>query len=147
MRGTTKWTWVDSLKWRQRVAISLAGPGTGFLLGGLLYLGSVLVPVQEPYLVRLAGYDFLWITLAWGAFNLLPMMPLDGGQALAETLEHRLGAQRGRLLARKVSCVAGFIGLLGGFALNQLWAGLLCGIFAFDNLQRMRGLPGVPLPR
>lgn len=147
MGGTTKWSWVDELKWHQRVIISLAGPGIGFVLGGLLHLGYTLVPAQEPYLLRVARYDFLWVTLAWGLFNLLPLMPMDGGQALAETLEHRLGSQRGRLLARKVSCVTGFIGLIVGFAMNQLWAGLLCGIFAFDNLQRIRGLPGVALPR
>jgi Zn-dependent protease len=80
-------------------------------------------------------------------FNLLPLLPMDGGQVLAETLEHRLGGQRGRLVARKVSCVTGFVGMVVGFVLNQLWAGLLCGIFAFDNLQRMRGLPGIALPK
>jgi stage IV sporulation protein FB len=147
MGGTTKWVWVDELAWHQRVVISLAGPGSGFVVGGLLYLGSALVPVNEPYLLRLARYDFLWVTLGWGLFNLLPLLPLDGGQVLSETLEHRLGARRGRQVARKVSCIVGFVGLVAGFALNQLWAGLLCGLFAFDNLQRMRGLPGLALPR
>jgi stage IV sporulation protein FB len=147
MGGTTTWAWVDELKWYQRVVISVAGPGIGFVIGGLLYLGAALVPVDEPYLLRLARYDFLWVAIAWGIFNLLPMLPLDGGQVLSETLEHWLGSTHGRLRARKVSCVTGFIGLVVGFALNQPWAGLLCGIFAFDNLQRMRGLPGVALPR
>jgi hypothetical protein len=58
-----------------------------------------------------------------------------------------MGASAGRLLARQISCVTGFAGLLAGFALAQVWAGLLCGIFAFDNLQQIRGLPGVRLPR
>ena len=147
MGGHTSWTWRDELKWHERVVISLAGPGIGFVVGGLLYLGQVWFPVQEPYLLRLARYDFLWVTIAWGAFNLLPLLPLDGGRALCETLEHRLGRQRGRLLTRKVSCITGFLGLIGGFASGQLWAGFLCGIFAFDNLQRMRGLPGVDLSR
>jgi stage IV sporulation protein FB len=147
MGGSTSWTRTHQLEWHQRVIISLAGPGIGFLVGGLLYVGYALFPVQEPYLLRLARYDFLWVTFAWGTFNLLPLLPLDGGQAVCETLEHRLGSQRGRLLTRKISCVTGFFGLIAGFALNQLWAGFLCGIFAFDNLQRMRGLPGVALPR
>jgi stage IV sporulation protein FB len=147
MGGTTGWTWVDELKWYQRIVISLAGPGIGFLVGGRLYLGYALAPAEEPPWLHLAGQDFLWVTVAWGIFNLLPLMPLDGGHVLSETLEHRLGSQRGRLLARKVSCVTGFAGLLVGFALNQLWAGILCGVFAFDNMQRMRGLPGVALPR
>src|SRR5262249_21221690 len=105
MGGTTSWTWIDELKWHQRVIIGIAGPAIGFLASGLLYLGYALVPVQEPYFLRLARYDFLWVTIAWGVFNLLPMLPLDGGQALCETLEHRLGSKRGRLLTRKISCV------------------------------------------
>jgi Zn-dependent protease len=145
--GTTKWTWVDDLRWHQRVIISLAGPVIGFVAAGLLYLGDAVRPIDLPYALRLARYDFLWIAVAWGIFNLLPLLPMDGGQALAETLEHELGADRGRLWARRVSCITGFAGLIAGFALNAVWAGLLCGIFAFDSLQRMRGLPGVTLPR
>jgi hypothetical protein len=38
--GLTKWAWVDELKWSQRVFISLAGPGIGFVAGGLAYLGQ-----------------------------------------------------------------------------------------------------------
>ena len=75
MGGTTSWTWIDELKWWQRVIISFAGPGIGFLVGGLLYLGYTLVPVDEPYLLRLARYDFLWVSIAWGVFNLLPDAP------------------------------------------------------------------------
>jgi Zn-dependent protease len=119
----------------------------GFAIGGLLYLGNLLAPIDEPYLLRVARYDFFWVTLAWGLFNLLPMLPLDGGQILAETLEHRLGADQGRLWVRRVSCVTGFVGLAAGLLLNELWVGLLCGLFAFDNLQRMRGQPGFAWPR
>ena len=113
----------------------------------MLYAGQLVHPTAEPYVLRVARYDFLWATIAWGLFNLLPLIPLDGGQALSEILQHRMGADAGRLRARKISCVVGFAGLIAGFALDQMWAGLLCGIFAFDNLQRMRGLPGVALPR
>jgi len=147
MGGTTSWAWVDELKWSQRIVISAAGPGIGFVAGGLLYLGSLLAPLNEPYLLRVAQYDFFWITLAWGLFNLLPLLPFDGGQILGETLERRLGADQGRLWTRRVSCATGFIGLAAGLLLNQLWAGLLCGLFALDNLQRMRGQPGFAWPR
>jgi len=112
-----------------------------------LSLGPLAVPVSAPYVLRLARYDFFWATLAWGVFNLLPLIPLDGGQALSELLQRRMGADAGRLRARKISCVVGFAGLVAAFALDQPWAAFLCGIFAFDNLQRMRGLPGVALPR
>jgi len=147
MGGVTTWTWVDELKWHERLVIYLAGPGIGFVLARLLYLAQLVAPLSGPSVLRLARYDFFWATIAWGVFNLLPVIPLDGVQALREILERRMGADAGRLLARKISCVVGFAGLLTAFALDQMWAGFLCGIFAFDNLQRMRGLPGVALPR
>ncbi len=146
MGGETKWSWVGEVKWYQRIMISLAGPGIGFLVGGLLYFGGVSRLIVEPYLLRLALHDFLWVTLAWGVFNLLPLLPLDGGQALSEALQHWLGGDKGRLLARRVSCVTGVAGLVAALALNQVWVALMCGFFAFDNFQRMRG-PGLEFQR
>jgi hypothetical protein len=58
-----------------------------------------------------------------------------------------MGRDPGRLLARQVSVATGIIGLAAGILLDQAWLGLLCGVLAFDNYQRMRGLPGVALPR
>lgn len=145
--GVTKWAWVDELKWSQRVFISLAGPGIGLLIGGLIAVRDTFVPSADPYLFRLATRDFLWVTLGWGLFNLLPLMPMDGGQAMSEILEHRMGQSAGRHRARQISCVTGGIGLVVALLLGHTWAALLCGIFAFDNYQRMRGLPGVELGR
>jgi Zn-dependent protease len=143
--GLTKWAWVDELKWSQRVFISLAGPGIGFVAGGLLYLGQTFSPGFDSYLVFLASRYFLWVTLGWGLFNLLPILPMDGGRALAEFLEHRMGQSEGRLLTRKVSIGTAAVAMVAGIGMGRVWAVILCAIFAFDNYQRMRGLPGVEL--
>jgi Zn-dependent protease len=146
MGGVTRWDWVDHLRWTQRVAITLAGPAAGFMLGGLILAFDRLWPIGIPDWLWLARYQFLWATVAWGAFNLLPLMPLDGGQAMAELLEHRMGRDPGRRLARQVSIGTGVAGLAAGLLLGESWVGLLCAIFAFDNYQRMQGLPGIRLP-
>jgi stage IV sporulation protein FB len=147
MGGVTTWTWRGELRWYQRVWISLAGPGIGFLIGGLLVLAGTLAPSDPSSALELARRDFLWVTLAWGVFNLLPILPLDGGQALLEVLERVMGRDRGRYAARVVSCVAGFGAAILALAAGLPWAGLLCGVFAFDNLQRMRGQPGIQMTR
>jgi len=74
------------------------------------------------------------------------VIPLDGGHAMDEVLQHHLGGDRGRLLARKISIVFGFAGVVVGIYLDHIWAALLLGLYAYDNLQRLRGLPGVQLP-
>ena len=143
--GVTQWAWVDELRWWQRVIISVAGPGIGFLVGGLLYLGQPLLPGFDSYLLWLANRYFLWVTLGWGLFNLLPILPMDGGRSLSEILEHRMGQSRGRRLARQVSIGTAALAMIGGIGWGEVWVVILCAIFAFDNYQRMRGRPGVEL--
>ena len=147
MGGLTRWAQIGELKWFQRVAISLAGPAMGFAAGGLLWVGGGFIPASEPFVLTLARYDFLWVTLAWGVFNLAPMFPLDGAHALAEVAEHRLGPDRGQHLAQQVSIATGVAGFGVAILLNETWLALVCALFTFDNYQRMRGLPGVAFPR
>jgi Zn-dependent protease len=67
----------------QRIAVYAAGPAAGFLLLGLAYGGLLVLGVRErdmPRLARVAYGDVIWINLAWGLVNLLPIWPLDGGQ-------------------------------------------------------------------
>ncbi|MBI3410787.1 MAG: site-2 protease family protein [Planctomycetes bacterium] len=98
----------------QRNAVSLAGPGAGFLLAAvvagvyglvnpdvaLALLGS-LIHVQVSIgpdtvipseLVWSTLYLTLWINIFWGLVNLLPIWPLDGGQISREICQ----AYRGR---------------------------------------------------
>src|SRR5262245_61978526 len=79
----------------RRLAVVLAGPGAGFVLFGLVVLvasvGFGLTTVDQfhalaggegenNYLFQ-AYRNLVWINLLWGLVNLLPMWPLDGGQA------------------------------------------------------------------
>ena len=73
--GTTAVGW-------QRVVVSLAGPVPGIALGfGLVWLGRAL----GNSICHTAGYVFVLLNAA----NLLPLLPLDGGQVLNETVFSR----------------------------------------------------------
>jgi stage IV sporulation protein FB len=139
--GVTSWTWPSQPTTRQRVVTSLAGPGIGFFAGGTLLALMTVVPYQElPYLLLVGLSDFIWVTLAWGTFNLLPVLPLDGGGTIEALLQHRLGRAKGHHVARVVSCVVATLAAAAGLALGERWVALLCGLFAYNNLQRLRGL-------
>ena len=67
------------------LGISLAGPGIGLAAGALLLVVARNVAI-EPDWVRDALAYGIWTTIGWSLFNLVPILPLDGGQALRELL-------------------------------------------------------------
>jgi Zn-dependent protease len=73
-------------RWK-RIAVSLAGPGAGFLLLGFVVVSYIAFAER----VESAGVyareilnDLIWINLVWGIVNLLPVWPLDGGHVSRE---------------------------------------------------------------
>jgi Zn-dependent protease len=142
MGGVTTWESESRPGWVERLVVSLAGPAIGLALAGIVWL---LVPAGAALgspLLSLALYDFMWVSVGWGIFNLLPILPLDGGRAM----EAILGAARvARPLrkARLVSLIFGAAVALVAFAFGWTWAGVLGALFAYNNAQLLRGSPEV----
>jgi Zn-dependent protease len=85
----------------EHIAVLLAGPGAGFLLGAAVYLLSPRLlgdgtSVLRARLVR----DLLFCNFGWGILNLLPILPLDGGQVARRVLlaVRPKAAERGSLV-------------------------------------------------
>lgn len=80
------------------VLAALAGP-----LGGALYAAAA------DFLSRAGGGNWLeqsaGVSLLLTAFNLLPVLPLDGGRVFSQLCALRLGEERGRRLSCSVSTV------------------------------------------
>ena len=79
-----------SNRWK-RIAITLAGPGIQLLLYILIrgLSESNIIPQENngPWLKVNYFVDFLlYINLYWPILNLLPVFPLDGGQAIKDFL-------------------------------------------------------------
>lgn len=120
---------------RRSMVVSLAGPFTGFAAGAVaIWLYRSIGPGSE--LVRSALSDMVFVTIAWGVFNLLPILPLDGGCVLASALEQRRG-RRGERTARVVSVVVA-AGLAGaGVAVGEPYVALIAAFFGFQNWQAL----------
>jgi stage IV sporulation protein FB len=141
--GLTSWSTDKRPGWRERLVISLAGPAVGFVLAAAVWAlmtwtgGSVTQP-----LLRLALRDFMWVSVGWGVFNLFPVLPLDGGQALQAILG-ACRVARPRHTTRIVSVVAGGVVAVLGFGWGLYWAAALAGFFAYNNAQQLRGMKEV----
>ena len=128
--------------------ISFAGPLAGFCLYGLVIAVEMAMfrfGLNSPFLARIALTDppifffaihqMKFINLYWGAVNLLPVLPLDGGRICSELLNAR-SSHNGQLRSLQIGIVVA--GLAAAFFLThkQLYAGLLFGSLAYENYRQ-----------
>ena len=148
---------------KTRLAMILAGPGTGFALFGLtvaaifilhpgvagLHILDFFVRGNHAVAVNPEAYAFLtsgspivtilqnliWVNFWWSLANLLPVHPLDGGQAAGELIKSR----------KKVHTIGLYTGLaiaiLGGLALKSIFIAILFGFLAYSNFKALRDNP------
>jgi len=102
--------------------VSLAGPAAGFVFAGLVFL---LARLHPPHGIQKSVYlDLMWVNVSWGLFNLVPMLPLDGGNTFESLIALRWPA-RARFVAEVVSavCCAGIV--VTAFALQRILLGVM----------------------
>lgn len=140
MGGVTTYTPPRQLSRLESLGISLAGPAVGLVLGGALIL---LRPDEDP--PGLAGFALraaIFTTLGWSLFNLLPIAPLDGGQALRELLPGDPVTRSKRVAV--VSIVLAVV--LAVVALQNAWIGtfgvIMAAFLVLVNVVQLRSLSG-----
>ena len=127
---------------RRSIVVSLAGPFAGFAAGALAFwlyrtLGT------DSDVVRIALSDVIFVTVAWGVFNLLPILPLDGGAVVASALEQATGGG-GQRAARVISLVAAAGLAVLGILLAQPYMAMIAAFFGFQNWQALAGARDEP---
>jgi Zn-dependent protease len=134
MGGLTYGTQDKPLTAGQRITMSLAGPLTGLALIGLpaLWLSRTATHLSPNWHTILS--DIVFVNLAWSIVNLLPILPLDGGQVAAALLSQRAGddgMRRAHVLSAAVAAAAGLFALTRGYLFGAVYA----GFFAAFNLR------------
>lgn len=138
MGGTTSWAEGGrKLTPGRSILVSLAGPSVGIVLGiGVMVAVSILGAPTAP-LAREAVEDVIWVNLIWGIFNLLPMLPLDGGNVMAAIFALVTGG-RGRRAAHFVSLGVAALVAAGALYTRQTFVAVLAGLFAFQNFRGLQ---------
>ncbi|MGH9457176.1 MAG: M50 family metallopeptidase [Thermoanaerobaculia bacterium] len=126
----------QTVPWKE-IVISLAGPAFSILLAILLTLLWRGVPAMhgDPMLAALIPLTVL-ANGVWAVFNLVPIFPLDGGQALHNLGRFFLAERKAALVSIGVSMVVG--GAVLVFALFQAWffLAIVAAMLLMQNFQR-----------
>lgn len=143
-------------RWR-RVGVSLAGPGAGFLLALAVWASNRSYPwaLNGPE-AMFAYFSLVWVNVAWGAVNLLPVVPLDGGKVSEEVCGRfardgtRLSLQisvgtAGAVAVYSLLCVMGrhnppewLLALPWWVPRGGLWTAILFGALAYWSYQLLQ---------
>jgi Zn-dependent protease len=158
-----------------RLTVSLAGPAAGFCaaalvvaaawfagahirLGWYLFLpwlvayppaASGATPGTSSYLWYVLLNDLLFVNLYWGLVNLLPVYPLDGGQA-SRALFEQSDPARGRRNSLILSAALAVAIALAGALEKSGYMVVMFAVLAVASLQALeaeRSRPGRQSPR
>ena len=132
MGGLTSWTSGKELSPLKHLAISLAGPGFGFVFGGLVLLFGRSALNFEAQWAAVIYFDLLWVNIGWSILNLFPILPMDGGQVLV-TLETWLRNRNEQLISHTISFLAALAIAILAFNARSFWIGFLGVYFAYLN--------------
>lgn len=136
-----------------RILIDFAGPGAGFVLGGLVIAAAllsghsvVLFDFQIGSGPLLAGRLGLFVAFMlavnffWGLLNLLPIQPLDGG-GIAKALLEKYRPRDAWTVAFQLSIGTSVVMAIIGLAVwKSVFMAVLFGMFAYQSWQTLQQL-------
>lgn len=133
--GVTSYATGGLAYWKQFIIV-FNGP----LFGFLLYVGASLL-----LLLPLGGHTFLIslitsikvINFFWTIMNLVPVLPLDGGQLLRIVMEAWLGV-KGIRISFMIGCIIALLISLFFFVMQAFLVGALFFLFAFQSFDTWR---------
>jgi stage IV sporulation protein FB len=136
--GVTTYVPPRQLSRLSSLGIALAGPAVGLILGGALVVVGRTFEVEPGSLVEYTLLMAIFTTLGWSVLNLLPIVPLDGGQAMRELLPGDPATR-----ARRASIVSIVLAVALAFVIvaNPAWgqfALILVAFFVLVNVLALR---------
>lgn len=121
--------------WKQFLVV-FNGPLFGFLL--FIFASLLLkIPAIATSIVGGSMHTFRFVNLFWTILNLLPVLPLDGGQLLRIVLERLFGVKGVRYALGASMAIAASMSLVS-FLFQAFFIGAIFFLFAFSAFDSFR---------
>lgn len=126
----------------QSIFVSFAGPLAGICLGVLLYLFRLADVVDRTDFVDNLYLIGFFTTFGWSAFNLLPVVPLDGGHIMTDMLpgDAHTRQRRAAMVSIGIAAVVGFLLWTQGI----IFGAVLVALLAFQNITILNSSRSAP---
>jgi hypothetical protein len=137
--GRTLWPNGARPSEKQRLLVTLAGPGIELVAGIAVYYGLLNVTLSP--LAAWARDQFVWVNIVWAMVNLAPILPWDGGLVLDSGLALITGKSRARGVGL-ISVICGAVAIGAAFYLGYRQYFMLLylgGIGIWKGWQRWSG--------
>lgn len=132
MGGLTAYRPPRPLSRAEQILISLAGPMAGFVLGAAVLVATFALGGTTSRTHDFIVFAALWVNFGWGLFNLVPVLPLDGGTVMRNLLPGDEAArdQRAALLSAIIAGAAGvaIVVVAPRFVFGAIFFGILAVI-------------------
>jgi stage IV sporulation protein FB len=125
---------------REQILVSAAGPVAQMALGTLAWALLKWELVPQAFYPIVALNLLVWVSFVWALFNLLPIIPMDGGRIM----ESILGGKSSRL-PLQISMVCAGVIALWQLSDGRLFNALIIGYMAVENYRALNGLPPVTM--
>ena len=134
--GITSYVPPRPLSRGRQIAIAGAGPLVGLVLGAVLLAVARSLEFEAGSLTEVVLSTAVWTTLGWSVLNLLPLLPLDGGQIMRELLPGAPVLRERR--AAVVSVVVGVAVAVLAYRAHVVFGAVLAALFVVSNIVTLR---------
>ena len=117
---------------KQKIIITSAGPLFGLAMGIICLLLPMFLDLgsMSKYLIKFLNL-MIFLNIFWSFFNLLPIIPLDGGQLLGHIMHEKKPVLRGQIGGITAGLAALFLFLI----LGSIFGAILLGYLAYQNFK------------
>lgn len=128
------------LAWWKEFVIVLCGPLAGFLLGIVAFICAISMAnsASHPLILYIFEVTFV-VNMFWTVVNLLPIIPLDGGQLLRILMERFFGLKGLKIAQFSSFVLAAVLGMVF-FLLHNPILGAIFFLIAFEGFQMWKSV-------